>query len=92
MPSKIYPIFILSLTFNTFLSEQYKKYNENHLYKNYVEHLVHELRYLFIRKLERNTWLSPKTKASAIDKLKKLMIFVGDPGELTEDPILAYKK
>ena len=91
MPSTIYPIFILSLTFNTFLSEQYEKYNENHLYKNYIEHLVHELRYLFIRKLERNTWLSPKTKASAINKLKKLDIFVGNAGALREDPILDYK-
>jgi len=91
MPSKIYPIFILSLTFNTFLSEEYRKHNENHLYKNYVKYLVHELRYLFIRKLERNTWLSSKTKASAIHKLKKLEIVVGEPCELREDPILNYK-
>ena len=91
MPSKIYPIYILSLSFNTFLTEQYTKYNENQLHANYVEHLTHELRYLFIRKLKRNTWLSSKTKAFAIDKLDKLKIFVGNPGKMRDDPLFDYK-
>ena len=41
MPKEIYPIFGLSLLFNTFLSEQYIEHNYNPLYVNYVKHLLH---------------------------------------------------
>jgi putative endopeptidase len=89
-PAEIYPIFALSFCFNTFLTEQYTEYNQNHVYESYVKRLVKDLKYLFIRKLKRNTWLSPKTKATAIKKLEKLEIFVGLPGKLRYDPLLSY--
>jgi predicted metalloendopeptidase len=89
-PTEIVPIFALSFCFNTFLSEQYTQHNENHVYESYVKRLVKDLKYLFIRKLKRNTWLSPKTKATAIKKLEKLEIFVGTPGKLRYDPLLNY--
>ena len=90
MPIEIFPIFALSMTFNTFLTEQYTLHNNNQLYVDYIKHIVHDLKYIFIRKLENNKWLSPKTKATAIKKLQKLTILVGNPGKLREDPILSY--
>jgi putative endopeptidase len=90
MPKEIYPIFGLSLLFNTFLAEEYVKHNYNPLYVNYVKHLVDDLKELFISKIEINTWLSPTTKKSALDKLKKLTILVGKPENLRYDPIFDY--
>jgi putative endopeptidase len=91
-PAEIYPIYALSFCFNTFLTEQYTLHNQNHVYEGYVKRLVKDLKYLFIRKLKRNTWLSPKTKATAIKKLEKLEILVGNPGKLRYDPLLNYSK
>jgi putative endopeptidase len=91
MPIDIYPIFILSMCFNTFLSEQYSQQVRNPLYGSYVNNLLNDLKYIFIRKLKRNTWLSPKTKAYAIQKMEKLEIIVGRPDKLREDPLLDYK-
>ncbi len=90
MPKEIYPIFGLSFTFNSFLSEQYVEHNYNALYASYTQHLVDDLKQLFINKLKRNTWLSPETKVAALNKLNKLVIHVGTPGKLREDPILPY--
>ena len=90
IPAEIYPIYALSFCFNTFLSEQYTLHNQNHVYESYVKRLVKDLKYLFIRKLKKNTWLSQKTKATAIKKLEKLEIFVGNPGKLRYDPLLNY--
>jgi putative endopeptidase len=90
MPSKIYPIFGLSLLFNTFLSEQYVEHNYNPLYVNYVKHLVDDLKELFIQKITINNWLSPSTKEAALKKLRKLEITVGKPGKLRYDPLFDY--
>jgi putative endopeptidase len=90
MPTKIYPIFGLSLLFNTFLSEQYVERNYNPLYVNYVQHLVDDLKELFITKISNNTWLSPSTKKAALAKLHKLVITVGKPANLRYDPIFDY--
>lgn len=91
MPSEIYPIYALSMTFNTFLTEEYVKHNYNQLYVNYVHHLADDLKSLFIRKLKRNTWLSPSTKVTAVKKLEKLKFFVGKPEKLRYDPLHNYK-
>ena len=91
MPSEIYPIFGLSLMFNTFLSQQYMDHNYNPLYISYVKHMADDLKELFIKKIEINNWLSPSTKRAALDKLKKLSITVGRPENLRYDPIFAYK-
>ena len=92
MPLDIYPIFVLSMTFNTFLSNQYTDHNQNPLYVGYVNNLLNDLKYIFIRKLKRNTWLSPKTKTYAIKKMEKLEIIVGRPDQLREDPLLDYQE
>lgn len=91
MPSEIYPIFGLSLMFNTFLSEQYMEHNYNPLYISYVKHMVDDLKELFIQKITINNWLSPSTKKAALNKLRKMVITVGKPDKLRYDPIFDYK-
>ena len=91
MPKEIYPIFGLSLMFNTFLAEQYVEHNYNPLYVNYVKHLVDDLKESFIQKIQINSWLSPSTKKAALNKLYKLSILVGKPENLRYDPIFDYK-
>ncbi len=58
----------------------------------YVKNMVDDLKHLFIQRLEKNTWLSPSTKKSALNKLHKLEIVIGTPptSKLREDPILDY--
>ena len=91
MPSDIYPIYALSMTFNTFLTEEYVNNNYNQLYVNYVHHLADDLKTLFIRKLKRNTWLTPSTRDTAVKKLEKLKFYVGKPENLRYDPIHNYR-
>jgi putative endopeptidase len=91
MPSEIYPVFAMSLMFNTFLSEQYMQYNYNSLYINYVKHMVEDLKEAFIQKVSVNDWLSPSTKKAALHKLSKLSITVGKPDNLRYDPLFDYK-
>ena len=67
------------------------EHNYNPLYTNYVEHMVGDLKELFIKKIEINDWLSPSTKKAALNKLHKLTITVGKPTELRYDPIFDYK-
>jgi len=91
MPADIYPVYALSMTFNTFLTEEYMSHNYNQLYVEYVNHLANDLRALFIRKLKRNDWLSPSTRETAIKKLTKLKFFVGKPDKLRYDPLHKYR-
>jgi putative endopeptidase len=91
MPKEIYPIFGLSLMFNTFLSEQYMEHNYNPLYIAYVGKMVGDLKELFIQKITNNTWLSPSTKKAALLKLDKMNITVGKPDNLRYDPLFDYK-
>jgi len=90
MPKDIYAIFPLSFCYNTFLTEQYVAHNNNPVAEVYVKNLVEDLKYLFIKRLENNKWLSPPTKKAAISKLRKLEFFIGTPPAMREDPILDY--
>jgi len=89
-PKELYPIFMLSFTFNTLLSEEYIKHNNNPLYINYVKNMGEDLKQIFINRIKRNTWLSPPTKKSALKKLEKLELIVGQPPNMREDPLLDY--
>ena len=99
-PKELYPIFMLSVTFNTLLTELYVKEYLDTTKAVYVYNLVEDLKQIFINKLERNTWLSGSTKKSAINKLKKLEVVITMPDSasaetkglaLQEDPLLDYK-
>ena len=90
-PKDIYSIFPMSFCYNTFLTEQYVAHNNNPLLEVYVKNMVDDLKYLFVKRLEKNTWLSPSTKKAALHKLEKLEIVIGTPKKLRADPILDYK-
>jgi len=92
VPQTITPIFLLSLCFDTLLSNEYvKKYAVKEEIE-YTENLANELKETFITMLQNNTWMSPKTKKYAILKLNKLKIIIGYPTKLREDPLLGYSR
>jgi predicted metalloendopeptidase len=90
-PREIYNIFPLSFCYNTFLTEQYVAHNNNPLLEAYVKNMVDDLKHIFIKRIEKNTWLSPSTKKAALAKLHKLEVIVGTPTNLRQDPVLDYK-
>uniref|UniRef100_A0A6C0E343 Peptidase M13 C-terminal domain-containing protein n=1 Tax=viral metagenome TaxID=1070528 RepID=A0A6C0E343_9ZZZZ len=89
-PDQLYPVFGLSICFNTFLTNEYVERNKKEEYINYVNNMGQDLLTVFKRIIERNTWLSPKTKKYALLKLKYIQLIVGSPKILREDPVLSY--
>jgi predicted metalloendopeptidase len=89
-PDEIFPVFGLSLCFNTFLTNEYVRHNKKPEYIDYVRTLGEDLLTVYKRIIKRNTWLSPQTKKYALMKLDYIKIIVGNPIELREDPILNY--
>ncbi len=85
------PIFGMSFTFNTFLTNEYILRYKNDQAVQYVKNMVEDLRRVFIRIIKRNKWMQPKTKQTAIDKLEAIKLLVGSPTILREDPLLDYK-
>lgn len=92
MPDDIYAMSILSFCYNTLLSNLYVNKNKNPLNENYVRNMVEDMKYIFMRRIERNNWLSPSTKKMALKKLEKLKLLIGYPAELRVDPELYYVK
>jgi len=80
----------MSIPFNKFLTEQYVAKYENPANLKYVEVLCNDLKEIFLRMMERNTWLSPSTKKYALIKLKHLHFNIAKPKYLREDPFLNY--
>ena len=89
-PIELYPIFGLSYTFNTFLTEEYVSKYKNEVAVRYVDILGRDLITVFKRIIGRNTWLSEKTKKYALLKLEHLKLLVAQPKVLREDPLLDY--
>ena len=89
-PSDIYPIFGLSFTFNTFLTREYVKRNRDEDKIQFVKNIGTDLIIVYKRIIERNTWLSPKTKKYALLKLEHLKLEVAQPKQLRNDPLLEY--
>lgn len=86
----ILPIFGMSFTFNSFLTNEYIMRYKNQQAIDYVENMVKDLKRVFVRIVKRNKWLQPKTKQTAIDKLESIRLIVGSPEILREDPLLDY--
>jgi putative endopeptidase len=80
----------MSIPFNTFLTNEYMKKYSDPQKTEYVEILSKDLLLTFKGILEKNTWLSPKTKRYALYKLSKFKIIIGKPDNLREDPDLDY--
>lgn len=80
----------LSVPFNTFLTNQYVAKYENPQAIEYVKILCNDLKRVFMRIIQRNSWMSPSTKKYALLKLKNLNFTVAKPEKLREDPLLDY--
>ena len=91
-PNDIYPVFGLSICFNTFLTNEYVERNKKEEYIKYVQNMATDLLTVFKRIIGRNKWLSPSTKKYALLKLKHLKLIIGSPKILREDPLLNYKR
>ena len=90
-PFEIYPVFGLSITFNTLLTDEYVNAFANYNDIKYVDSMGRDLIEVYKRIIRRNTWLSPKTKKYALLKLEKLDFKVGiPPKKMREDPLLDY--
>lgn len=80
----------MSIPFNTFLTNQYMEKYSDPQKLEYVSILSQDLLKTFKIILEKNTWLSPKTKKYALYKLSKFKFIIGKPDNLREDPDLDY--
>lgn len=89
-PREIYPIFGLSMCFNTLLCNEYNSRHKNEAIVNYVKDMFKDLVTVFKRILWRNNWLSHSTKKYAILKIDKIKLIIGSPDLLREDPLLNY--
>jgi predicted metalloendopeptidase len=61
-PQELYPIFGLSATFNTYITNEYVNKYWNEPSVNYVKTMAEDLLAVFKRIITRNTWLSPEAK------------------------------
>lgn len=89
-PDELYPIFGISTAFNKFLSQQYRMHNFNQQYVDYAQRMASNIRQLFITRIEKNKWLSSKTKAYALKKIKHINLQIDTPDNLLDDPLLDY--
>ena len=80
----------MSIPFNTFLTNEYVKKYENFEAMQYVKIMCEDLKIVFKRILERNTWLQPSTKKYALKKIDNFKFVYGKPEGLREDPDLNY--
>jgi predicted metalloendopeptidase len=87
---KIFPVFGLGYCFNTFLTNEYYDRYENKQYIEYVKNLAEDLKVVFTKIIQRNTWLQPKTKKYALLKFKHFKFVIGKPTDLRDDPLLSY--
>jgi putative endopeptidase len=90
-PKEIYPVFGLSLCFNSLLSKEYIKRNKQQKSIDYVKNMAEDLLIVYKRIIKRNTWLSPKTKKYALQKLDHIHLIIGSPDVLRDDPLLSYQ-
>jgi len=92
LPQEIFPVFGLSYCFNTFLTEEYMKKYANGAYIQWASNLAYDLKTVFMRIIERNTWMSPKTKKYALLKLQHIRVDMAHPPYLVPDPDITYSK
>ena len=82
----------MSIPFNTFLTNEYVRKFENPQAMEYTKTLCDDMKIVFRRILQRNTWLQPSTKKYALKKLDSFKFIYGKPENLREDPDLGYTK
>lgn len=92
LPQEIFPVFGLSYCFNAFLTEEYIKKYANGAYINWASNLAYDLKTVFMRIIERNKWMSPKTKKYALLKLQHIRVDMAHPPYIVPDPDITYHK
>jgi predicted metalloendopeptidase len=90
MVREMVPVFPVAMCFNSLLVNDYIHRNAKPNTIKYIDTLAKDLLEVFKRKLKRNKWLLPKTKAYALTKLDKLHFIYGSTTEVREDPVLPY--
>lgn len=90
MVRELVPVFPVAMCFNSLLVNEYIERNANSNTIKYIDTLAKDLLEVFKRKLKRNDWLLPKTKAYALTKLDKLQFIYGSTVDVREDPLLPY--
>jgi predicted metalloendopeptidase len=88
----IRPVFPMGFSFNAFLTQQYVSHYKNQQAVDYVKTMAEDLKIVFKRIVSRNTWMQPKTKKIALEKLDSIKIIVGSPENVMPDPLLDYKE
>lgn len=89
---EIRPVFLMGFAFNTFVTNQYVSNYEDTQSIEYVRMIADDLKTVFKRIVTRNTWMHPKTKRTALDKLEHITFQIGHPPVLSDDPILDYQE
>jgi putative endopeptidase len=92
LPQEIFPVFGLSYCFNAFLTEEYIKKYANGAYIKWASNLAYDLKTVFMRIIERNKWMSPKTKKYALLKLQHIRVDMAHPPYIVSDPDITYHK
>jgi len=78
------------ITYNRLLSDYYiEKYNDV-AGVNYISKLITDLKMVFYRIIQNNTWLDNKTKTEALLTIENLKIIVGKTLKIMDDPDLNY--
>ena len=89
---EIYAINLTLIAYNQLLTKSYKEkyYQENGIF--YIENLSKDLKLVFYRMIQNNSWLQNETKKNALLKLDHLNIIIGNYQEQRpyNDPDLNY--
>jgi predicted metalloendopeptidase len=85
-------VILTTYAFNTTVTKLYVK--EYSIPENieFTKTLCNDLKIVFTRIIKRSTWLQPKTKETALLKLKHFKFYIGETGDLLPDPLLNYVK
>lgn len=83
-------ILYMSIPFNTFLTNQYISHYKDENVIEYARIMCEDLKAVFRRMLQRNTWLKQSTKEYALTKLDRCIFVYGNPSNLRPDPDLSY--
>jgi putative endopeptidase len=90
IPEKIFPIYALSYCFNTLISRLYVANYVKQQSVYIADTLGNDLRKVFIRIINENSWLHYETKEQAIHKLETISIETIYPKYMIEDFDVTY--
>ena len=89
-PSNILNIYSLGFAFPNFFNNEYINYYKFDEVLSFSKAVAEDLKQVFIRIVNRNTWLEPKTKQKALEKLDKFKINIGSVNSGKNDMLFNY--